>query len=194
MAISGYRHHWTQYTEWNKRKKQKISDCRKNTTQKAKMMSNTDPIRKIGMNPCDRESKQFLFIIRSPPCCPFSRPLICIKNVYLVGFQIKGWLLPLSFYWLWSVHVIVEWFYIVWCFMSCNVFTLYNCTVIINAREEEFEDTKGVIRIRNEAIVKRKRTTNALQNITQKTKNKPNPTKSRGWTQGHREGKQFLPH
>ena len=64
--------------------------------------------------------------------------------------------------------------------MSCNVFTLYNCTVIINAREEEFEDTKGVIRIRNEAIVKRKRTTNALQNITQKTKNKPNPTKSRG--------------
>jgi hypothetical protein len=60
--------------------------------------------------------------------------------------------------------------------------------------EEEFEDTKGVIRIRiskknrqhNGQKKKYKRTNNDLQNIhVYKTKDRVtrNPTKNRGWTQ-----------
>ena len=55
--------------------------------------------------------------------------------------------------------------------------------------QEEFEDTKGVIRIRNSKDrrhngqkKKDKRTNNDLQNITHKTKDRKNtnPTKNRG--------------
>jgi hypothetical protein len=69
--------------------------------------------------------------------------------------------------------------------------------------EEEFEDTKGVIRIRkskknrqhNGQKKKYKRTNNDLQNIHIKLRSSNrNPTKNRGWTQELQKGKQFLLH
>ena len=70
--------------------------------------------------------------------------------------------------------------------------------------EEEFEDTKGVIRIRiskknrqnNGQKKKYKRSKNDLQNITHKTKDRVTrtPPKNRGWTQVFRKGRQFPLH
>jgi hypothetical protein len=69
--------------------------------------------------------------------------------------------------------------------------------------QEEFEDTKGIIRIRiskknrqhNGQKKKYKRTNSDLQNIYIKLKiEQHEPTKNRGWTQVLRKGKQFLLH
>ena len=70
--------------------------------------------------------------------------------------------------------------------------------------KEEFEDTKGIIRIcksqkdrqHNGHMKKNKRTNNDLQNIHIKLKieSNTNATKNRGWTQVFLKGKQLLLH
>ena len=70
--------------------------------------------------------------------------------------------------------------------------------------KEEFEDTKGIIRIcksqkdrqHNGHMKKNKRTNNNLQNIHIKLKieSNTNATKNRGWTQVFLKGKQLLLH
>ena len=71
------------------------------------------------------------------------------------------------------------------------------------SEKEEFDDTKGVIRIsiskknrqHNGQMKKYKRTSNDLQNILKNSRSSnANPTKTRGLTQVLRKGRQVLLH
>ena len=74
--------------------------------------------------------------------------------------------------------------------------------IFIAGIQEEFEDTKKVVRIRKSKKdiqhdgqkQKDKRTNNDPQNITHKRSSNTNPTKNRGLTPVFRKDKQFLLH